>query len=68
MLLEYERVTGEEFQAVYEGAPAADVLGKKAAPKPAKKPRAPRKPKPKPEQTESVEAPAPSEPPAPEEV
>ena len=47
MLLEYERVTGEEFQAVFEGASPKDVLGKKAAPKPVKKPRAPRKPKPK---------------------
>ena len=36
MLMEYERVTGEEFYAVYGGAAAADVVGKRAPVKPEK--------------------------------
>ena len=31
MLIEYERVTGEEFEAVYRGENAADVIGKRPA-------------------------------------
>ena len=32
MLIEYERVTGEEFGQVYRGADAAEVLGKRKKP------------------------------------
>ncbi|MDO4572871.1 MAG: ATP-dependent zinc metalloprotease FtsH [Clostridia bacterium] len=64
MLIEYERVTGEEFKAVYEGADARELLGKRPAQKPVKKPRAPRKPAaPK---SDAVEAPPEAPNPVPE--
>ena len=33
MLIEYERVTGEEFMAVFNGSNPAEILKKAAAPK-----------------------------------
>ena len=49
MLIEYERVTGEEFAAVFNGTEAAEVL-KKPTPK-----RTRKKPAPKPEETVNAE-------------
>ncbi len=45
MLIDYERVTGEEFEAVYHGADAAEVLNRRPAKKPrTRKPSAPKEP------------------------
>ena len=61
MLIEYERVTGEEFKAVFEGEPADRVMDRKTAAKQAaKKPRAPRKTvMPKPDGPTAPEFPSP---------
>ncbi|HRX57285.1 MAG TPA: ATP-dependent zinc metalloprotease FtsH [Eubacteriales bacterium] len=43
MLIEYERVSGEEFAAVYEGADPAEVLAKRKKKAPAKRAAKPQK-------------------------
>ena len=54
MLIEYERVTGEEFEAVFNGANAADILKKDAPKRKRKKPED--KPEEKPEEAIPADA------------